>query len=66
MRQGLARDNELECWWCGAPIQEHGTSEYGKWNIGFLCDHEEWVREHTTPQPKTKHRRGAKPVLNPF
>jgi hypothetical protein len=55
-------DNDIQCWWCGAPIQEHGTSEYGKLNIGFLCDHEKWVREHMPP----KARRSAKPTLNTF
>ncbi|MDG7046547.1 MAG: hypothetical protein JRN53_03035 [Nitrososphaerota archaeon] len=49
MLKGASMDNDIQCWWRGAPIQEHGTSEYGKLNIGFLCDHEKWVREQMPP-----------------
>jgi len=46
MRQGAALDNDKQCWWCGAPIEEHGKSEFGLWNIGYRCDHERWLKEH--------------------
>ena len=54
----------MECWWCSAPLLEHGASEYGKLNIGFLCDHEKWMREQMPP--RSNGRRGAKPTLNMF
>ncbi|MDG7044070.1 MAG: hypothetical protein JRN19_03350 [Nitrososphaerota archaeon] len=63
MQQGLAKDKELECWWCGAPIREHGTSENGMLNIGFLCDHEKWLAEHLSPK---LGRKGAKPAFVNF